>query len=144
MKKILIIRFSSIGDIVLTSPVVRCIKKQLKTEVHYITKKQFAGIAGNNPNIDKVYTIEKNVSEVSAKLKKENYDFVVDLHHNLRSAQVKSALKKPSASFSKLNIKKWVLVNLGVNKLPDVHIVDRYFETVKNLGVKNDLKGTSP
>ena len=113
----------------------------MKAEVHYTTKKQFANILENNPNVDKVYSIEKNVSEVLAQLKKENYDFVIDLHHNLRSAQVKSALKKPSASFSKLNIKKWMLVNLGVNKLPNIHIVDRYFETVKTLGVKNDLKG---
>jgi len=140
--KILIIRFSSIGDIVLTSPIIRCIKQQVKdVEVHYITKKQFALILENNPYIDKLYTIEKNISEVAKELKKENYDFVVDLHHNLRSAQVKSILGKKSKSFSKLNIEKWMMVNLKINKLPNIHIVDRYFETVKSLGVKNDENG---
>ncbi len=140
--KILIVRFSSIGDIVLTSPVVRCIKQQLKnSEVHYLTKKQFHTILTSNPYIDKIYCIEKNVSEVSVLLKKENYDFVVDLHHNMRSAQVKSVLGKKSKSFSKLNIEKWLMVNLKWNKLPNTHIVDRYFETVKPLGVVNDGNG---
>jgi ADP-heptose:LPS heptosyltransferase len=140
--KILVIRFSSIGDIVLTSPIIRCIKQQIKnSEVHYITKKPFASLLESNPYADKIYSIEKNVKEVSAQLKKENYDFVVDLHHNLRSAQVKAVLGKKSKSFSKLNIEKWLMVNMRINKLPHTHIVDRYFETVKSLGIINDSKG---
>ncbi|MBI4931035.1 MAG: glycosyltransferase family 9 protein [Bacteroidetes bacterium] len=140
--KILIIRFSSIGDIVLTSPIIRCVKQQVKeAEVHYITKRQFTSILEDNPYVDKIYSIDKNVAEVSKELKKENYDFVVDLHHNLRSAQIKSMLGKQSKSFSKLNIEKWLMVNLRINKLPNIHIVDRYFETVKPLGVENDGKG---
>jgi len=142
LAKILIIRFSSIGDLVLTTPIIRCVKQQAENaEVHYITKKQFAPVLENNPHIDKLHTIEKSVSEVSTILRKENFDFVVDLHHNLRSAQVKSALRKPSQSFRKLNIEKWLMVNLRINKLPNLHIVDRYFETVKPLGVKNDGNG---
>jgi len=140
--KILIIRFSSIGDIVLTSAITRCVKQQVKdAEVHYITKKQFSSIVQCNPYVDKIYSIDATVSEVSKELKKENYDFVVDLHHNLRSAQVKSLLRKKSKSFHKLNIEKWLMVNLRINKLPNAHIVDRYFETVKPLGVVNDGKG---
>jgi ADP-heptose:LPS heptosyltransferase len=141
LKKILIVRFSSIGDIVLTSPVVRCVKTQLEAEVHYLTKESFAGIVSNNPYVDKVITIKSKVSEVSEKLLAENYDFIVDLHHNLRSSQVKRLLKKPSASFPKLNIQKWIVVNAHINLLPPIHIVDRYFETVKSLGVTNDGKG---
>ena len=140
--KILILRFSSIGDIVLTSPVVRCLKQQLNnSEIHFLTKKSFASIVENNPNVDKVFSFEKNVDEVLQELQKENYDWVIDLHHNLRSMQVKRALGKPSKSFNKLNIEKWLLVNLKINCLPKKHIVDRYFETVSHLGVKNDLKG---
>ena len=55
--------------------------------------------------------------------------------------QVKRLLKKPSFSFPKLNIEKWLMVNAHLNFLPKVHIVDRYFETVKSLGVKNDGQG---
>ncbi|GAB4145402.1 MAG: glycosyltransferase family 9 protein [Bacteroidia bacterium] len=140
-KKILVIRFSSIGDIVLTSPVVRCLRQQTGAQVHFLTKKSFAGILQHNPYIDKIITIEKDVAERKAELLNENYDFIADLHHNLRSLQVKRLLKKPSASFPKLNIQKWMLVNLKINRMPEVHIVDRYFETVKNLGVVNDHKG---
>ncbi len=141
MKKILVIRFSSIGDIVLTTPVVRALKEQLNAEVHYLTKKSFVSFLEPNPNIDTIYSIEKEIDEVVADLQKENYDFVVDLHNNLRTARLKKALKKPNKSFKKLNIEKWLLVNFKLDKMPDVHIVDRYLDTVKELGIKNDHKG---
>ena len=142
LSKILVIRFSSIGDIVLTTPIIRCIKKQLAgAEVHYLTKKAFLSILQTNPNISKVYTIDSNVAEVISDLKKEKYDFIVDLHHNLRTMQVKRGLKIKASSFPKLNIEKWLMVNLKVNKLPGIHIVDRYFETLKSLNVKNDGAG---
>lgn len=142
MQKILIIRFSSIGDIVLTTPVIRCIKEQKPgIEIHYLTKRSFKGILEHNPYITKIHTIEKEVKEVIEELKRENFDFVVDLHNNIRSIQVKRALGKPSSSFKKLNFKKWLLVNFKINKMPGVHVVDRYLKTVERLGIKNDDKG---
>lgn len=140
--KILIIRFSSIGDIVLTTPIVRCIKQQLKeVELHYITKQNFATVIEENNYIDKLYTIKSSLSEVIPQLKKEKYDYVIDLHHNVRTLKLKLALGKKSFSFNKLNWQKFLIVNLKANKLPDIHIVDRYFETVKSIGVQNDNKG---
>jgi len=142
MKKILIIRFSSIGDIVLTTPVIRCLKKQLNAEVHYLTKSSFKGILNNNPYVDKVHTIEKEISsELIAELKNENFDFIADLHHNLRTLRLKKALNISSKSFPKYNIQKWLLVNLKIDRMPKMHIVDRYMETVSSLGVVNDAKG---
>ena len=142
MKKILIIRFSSIGDIVLTTPVIRCLKMQKpEMEIHFLTKKSFKGIVENNPYLTKVHCIEKDVKEIVKELKKENFDFVVDLHNNIRSMQAKTALGKPSASFRKLNFKKWMLVNFKINKMPAMHIVDRYLQTVAKLGIVNDNKG---
>lgn len=140
--KVLVIRFSSIGDIVLTAPVVRGLKQQVANcEVHFLTKKSFLPVIAHNPYITKIHAIENNVSERLDDLRQENFDYVIDLHHNLRSAQVKRALKAKSFSFNKLNIEKWLLVNLRINRLPNVHIVDRYLETVKSLGVKNDGGG---
>jgi len=140
MPKILIIRFSSIGDIVLTTPVVRCIKKQIPgAVVHYVTKKSFRGILENNPHIDQIFTIEKDIDEVADQLKKEDYDFIVDLHHNLRSTLLKRKLKKPSSAFPKLNIKKFLLTQFKINRLPELHVVDRYFEAVKPLKVHSDI-----
>jgi len=66
---------------------------------------------------------------------------VVDLHHNLRSRLIRFRLGVPGASFPKLNIQKWLLVNLKINKMPPVHIVDRYIAAAQKLGVKNDGAG---
>ena len=140
--KLLFIRFSSIGDIVLTSPLLRCAKEQLpNVEIHYITKKKFVGVIENNPHVDKFFVIEDSLSEITKELKKENYDWVIDLHHNSRSLRLKLALQRPSKAFNKLNFEKWILVQFKKNKLPNVHIVDRYFETITHLGIKNDNKG---
>lgn len=137
--KVLIVRFSSIGDVVLTTPVVRAIKQQIKdVEIHYITKKVFTEILTNNTHIDKVYSIEKSISEVIDKLKKENYDYIIDLHKNTRTFSLRLKLKRPALSFPKLNFKKWLLVNLKINSMPEKHVVDRYFKAVEKLGVKND------
>lgn len=144
IKKVLIIRFSSIGDIVLTTPVIRCVKEQLGCEVHFLTKKSFESILVFNPHIDRLYTITKKVSEVSSQLKKEKYDVIIDLHKNIRSLQVRWALRVPYFSFDKLNWAKWLMVNFKINHLPNVHIVDRYMATVQELGVTYDGKGLEP
>ena len=140
--KVLIIRFSSIGDIVLTTPVVRCLKKQLKgAEIHYLTKNVFRTLLVANPYVDRIHSIENDVSEVIAELKNEQFDLVIDLHKNIRSRSVKKKLGVKSFAFNKLNPEKWFMVNFKVNRLPKVHIVDRYFETVEHLGVQKDERG---
>jgi ADP-heptose:LPS heptosyltransferase len=137
--KILVIRFSSIGDIVLTTPVLRCMKNQVKgVEIHYLTKTKFKTLVENNKNVDKVISIENSIDEVLSELQRENYDHVIDLHNNIRTLSLKRKLGKPNVSFKKLNVQKWLLVNFKMNKMPNVHIVDRYMETVQDLGVKND------
>jgi ADP-heptose:LPS heptosyltransferase len=140
--KLLVIRFSSIGDIVLTSPVVRCLSQQLENaEVHYLTKKRYAMIMESNPFVSKVYSYEKSLSDVLPMLRAEKYDHIIDLHNNLRSHRVMYSLLRRSKSFNKLNIEKWLMVRFKVNRLPKVHIVDRYLDAAANLGVVNDGKG---
>lgn len=137
--KILIVRFSSIGDIVLTTPIIRGLKTQLKTsEIHYLTKSGFVSIVDPNPYIDKVYSIEKSIDEVVSELKTEEYDWIIDLHNNIRTKSLKSKLKKPSKTFKKLNYQKWLLVNLKKDKMPDIHVVDRYYNAVIDLGIVKD------
>jgi len=142
MKKVLVIRFSSIGDIVLTTPVVRNLKTQLNdAEVHYCTKIQFKSIVENNPYIDKAHYLEDSLGDLIKQLKKEQFDYVVDLHKNLRTSIIKFRLGARSNSFDKLNRQKWLMVNLKINQLPNRHIVDRYMDTVIPLGVKMDNLG---
>ena len=141
--KFLIIRFSSIGDIVLTTPVVRCIKQQLPdAKIHYLTKKSYKNILEHNPYVDSIHILQESISDLVKELRTENFDYIIDLHNNLRTWRIKTALNKiPAYSFNKLNYKKWVLTALKINKLPPVHIVDRYLKTVEAFGVINDNKG---
>jgi heptosyltransferase-2 len=140
-KKILVIRFSSIGDIVLTTPVLRGLKLQIGADVHVLTKKAFAPIVEINPHVTKVYTLTEDINDVIWDLKRENYDEIIDLHHNLRSQRIKLALGKPATAFKKLNIEKWLMVQFKIDRLPPIHIVDRYLDTVSHLGVLPDGLG---
>jgi ADP-heptose:LPS heptosyltransferase len=140
-KKILVIRFSSIGDIVLTTPVVRALHEQLGADVHFLTKAAFAPILQFNPHVSRVITLAENLEDTLKDLREQNYDQIIDLHHNLRTQRIKSALRKPATPFHKLNFQKWLLVRFGINRLPDVHIVDRYMDAANGLGIASDGKG---
>jgi len=143
MAKFLIIRFSSIGDIVLTTPVVRCLRKKFPdAEIHFVTKAAFKDIVANNPYINKVHALGDNFELMMNELKKENFDYIIDLHHNLRTLRVKRFLKGvKSFSYNKLNVEKFIYTKLKINLLPKKHIVDRNIETVEKLGVINDGLG---
>ncbi|MCF8381426.1 MAG: glycosyltransferase family 9 protein [Bacteroidales bacterium] len=141
--KFLILRFSSIGDIVLTTPLIRCLKQQYKdAELHYLVKNQFLDVLKHNPYIDKLWLWNKDENnQLISQLKNEKFDFIIDLHKNLRTFRLKQKLKIKSFSFNKINLEKWLLVNTKINRLPDVHIVDRYLHTLKNFQVVNDNAG---
>ncbi len=140
--KFLIIRFSSIGDIVLTTPVIRCLKKQLQgAELHYLIKPQFKSVIINNPYIDKIHVLQEDWNKMIDGLRDEKFDYIIDLHHNLRTLRVKNALKIPAYSFNKLNIEKFIFVKLKWNVMPDLHIIDRYMKTVEPFKVYNDGAG---
>ncbi len=140
--KYLIIRFSSIGDIVLTTPVIRCLKQQVDgAEIHFLTKRNYKDVLACNPYIDKLHLLDHSLSNLILVLKEEKFDYIIDLHHNLRSAIVKARLGAISFSFNKINVPKWLMVNLKINRLPHKHIVDRYFDTLALFDVRNDQKG---
>lgn len=142
MVKFLIIRFSSIGDIVLTTPIVRMLKEQvIDAEIHYLTKKEYSSILISNPYIDEVHLYENNLQEIIENLKYLHFNYIIDLHNNYRSSRIKNGLNVISFSFDKLNWKKWLIVNFKFDKLPNIHIVDRYLDTVSVFDIKNDNKG---
>lgn len=140
--KVLIIRFSSIGDIVLTSPVIRCLKTQRPdTIVHFATKKQFATLLQFNPYADKLHLLDGDLKAFCDELKQEQFDLVIDLHHNLRTFIIWRRLGVKRHTVDKLNWEKWLMVRFKLNVLPFVHIVDRYMETAAHIGIKNDGRG---
>lgn len=143
MPKFLIIRFSSIGDIVLTTPVIRCLRKRYPdATIHFLTKQSYKSILESNPYLDKVHTLGDSFELMLHELGSEEYDYIIDLHHNLRTLRIKRFLKKVKAfSFDKLNVEKFIYTNLKINTLPKKHIVDRNLETLSSLGVANDGLG---
>jgi ADP-heptose:LPS heptosyltransferase len=140
--KFLITRFSSIGDIVLTTPVIRCLKEQVEgSEVHFLTKKNFAPVLAGNPYIDQLHLYDGNLAALIDALRAEQFDYHIDLHQSLRSRILKARLGVLSFTFDKINFRKWLMVKLKIDRLPRVHIVDRYLETLKYFDVVNDGKG---
>ena len=138
--KILVVRFSSIGDIILTTPIIRCLKQQLNADIDFLTKNQNSKILQNNPNINNVIVIGNNTKYTLDTLRSNRYDFVIDLQNNFRSFKLRLALGVKSHTFSKQNIKRYLLIYFGIDLLK-THIVDRYFNTVLDLKVYNDNKG---
>ncbi|GIV32888.1 MAG: glycosyl hydrolase [Chitinophagales bacterium] len=140
--KILLIRFSSIGDIVLTTPVIRCLKQQVKdAEVHYLTKPAYREILIGNPFLDAIHTLSGSAISTALNLRKEHYHWIIDLHNNPRSWLVKSIINVQNRSFHKQNIDKWLLVHLHFRRSPIRHVVHRYLDTVRFLHVVDDGKG---
>jgi ADP-heptose:LPS heptosyltransferase len=139
--KILVIRFSSMGDIIYTTPVVRCLKKQVaNAEIHFLTKPAFQYIYNNNPYLDKLLLLKPTLAETIADIKAEKYDCIIDLHNNLRTAIIKLRTGVKSSTYKKYTVRKWLSLKLHLKLVPVTHLVDRYLETVKFLGVKNDGK----
>jgi len=142
--KILIIRFSSIGDIVLTTPIIRCVKQQIPdAEVHFLCKPEYKNILETNLYIRKIHFFDKENPYFWKELANEKFNYIIELQNNYRSNKLCRKLKISHAHFPKLNIKKWLLVNFKTNKMPNIHVVDRYFTATKQLPVKieNDGQG---
>ena len=127
--KVLIIRLSSIGDIILTSPAIKYAKQYKHAEVHYLTKKANEELVKYNSNIDKVFLYDKNLSETIKELKEESYDIIFDLHNNLRTFIIKHKLKAKTSTLNKYNFSKWLMVKFK-RKIEVPHIVVRYLKTI--------------
>jgi len=144
---ILIARFSSIGDVVLTTPILRAIKEQLPdTKITYLTTKPMACLLESNPFIDKLFVFEKSDQKDKINfLKKkillannsQKYSIAIDLQNNLRSKSLLSGLYKKKISYNKYRLYKLSLVYLKSLIRSPKHVVDRYFETLAELNVVN-------
>lgn len=145
MPKFLLLRFSSIGDIVLTSPVIRWVKEQIpQAELHYLTKVNFKSLVAHHPLLTKVYTFNKGtqpLAQLLPQLRAEGYDYILDLHKNWRTWRLRLALRVPTLTFDKLTVQKMLLTRWGIDRMPKQHLVDRYAAMVAPLGIQNDEQG---
>lgn len=132
MVKFLVVRFSSIGDIILTTPVVRHLKQQVEgAEIHYLVKSAYAQLLEANPYVDRVHRFEGDMKASIGSLQEEGIDYIIDLHHNFRSARIKFGLKRMDFTVHKLNWLKWLYVRFKIDRMPDRHMVDRNLDTIR-------------
>lgn len=140
--KVLVIRFSSIGDIVLTSPVVRTLANSSQIEeVHFLSKESFNKLLLPNPYLTRVHSLQSSLRETIESLRQEKFDRVIDLHNNLRSWRVSRALGCPTARVNKYNWSKYKMTRFQSKGMVVPHIVDRYGATLKSLGLELDGEG---
>jgi len=142
--KILIIRLSSLGDILLTTPFIRALKQQIPSlKIDMLVRQEYADTIKLNPNISQKYFFVRNDlinNELIRILSKEKYDLVIDLQNNLRSKKITSALNVKTERFNKSSWEKFLLVNFKINKLKDApQIPVRYAKTISD--IKLDDKG---
>jgi ADP-heptose:LPS heptosyltransferase len=140
--RLLFIRFSSIGDIVLATPAMRCAKQQIPgVTIHFLTKTSMKAVTLGNPYIDQFHYFDKDLTETIQDLKQYQFDYIIDLHKNFRSYRIQKALGVPVLAYDKLSIQKFFLTKLQLNWMPNRHISDRSVDTLASLGVVNDGKG---
>lgn len=140
--KFLIIRFSSIGDIVLATPVLRCLKLQHpNAAIHFLTKQKFKAVSIANPYIDHFHYFDGDFTAMRRALQAERFDYVIDLHKNLRTFRLRLYLRCKWLSYRKLSVQKFLLTKLHWDIMPREHITTRSLNTLLPLGIKDDGLG---
>lgn len=140
--RLLFIRFSSIGDIVLTSAAIRCAKQQIPgVEIHFLTKESLKEVSAANPYIDQFHYLDKDIKVTIKALKAISFYAIIDLHNNQRTWRIKNALGVPAYSYKKLSLQKILLTTFKINLLPKAHVTERYMAALSAFGVKDDGKG---
>lgn len=131
-RNVLVVRFNSIGDIVLTSPVISRLHAE-GYKVHYLTKKVFSELLENNPKVGQCWVLEDSLSKVIEELSDHSFKFVIDLHNNYRSKRVCKAISAPTYRLSKERIGMWLLTNFGIRNTSERHIVHRFLDVLSPL-----------
>jgi len=143
--KILVIRFSSLGDVLLTTPIVRSIRKNYPSaEIHFLTKKQFAPILENNPYINQIikYDTKNNrFIDIIKLIANNQYDLIIDLQNKLNSFLIKAfAGRCKKITYNKKHFYRWRLTHksLSKNLAPIKSTVSLYSTVLDKLGIKLD------
>lgn len=147
--KTLVIRFSSIGDIVLSTPLLRVLRASMPGgQIDYVTKKEYAELVRSNQNLNVTYAFDastgfEGLKELKRTLKRERYDLVVDIHNSLRSRYLRSMTGvKRIVTIDKPYRERFLLVTLKKNVFKELKsVADRYIDAVRDFGVVNDGKG---
>lgn len=146
MKKILIIRFSSLGDIILSFPLINALKKEYpECEIHYLTKSVYKAILELNPAISKIILFNgQPLSELKSEIKNNGYDLVLDIHKNFRSILLTFFSGLKVKRYRKDTIKKFLLVKFKINLFKKITpVYKKYIKTVGDEFAKKFSQYTS-
>lgn len=134
-KNILIIRLSSLGDVLLASPVIRALRnKYPEAKIDFLVKPQYADAVQHNINLNNVFVFDDY-----SQLYKKEFDFVVDLQNNLRSKRIRKKIPGKQFVFKKPNLKKLLLVKFKKNFFNEIKsIPERYADAVPGLTLDNN------
>jgi heptosyltransferase-2 len=131
-KKILVLRFSSIGDIVLTFPVVAAIKAAYPScQIDYVTKPAFRHLLEACPGLSHIFTLKGSIRQLRKDINFQSYDAVLDLHNNLRTLLLTAFSGVKVYKYPKNNWNKWLLTRFKIKQERRQHVVERYLSTLK-------------
>jgi len=137
------------GDIVLTTPVIRGLNRHFPDlKVDYLVKERFRDLIAYHPGVSRVRTIPtdlpfRQLIQLRSKIQSSGeYDYLLDLHDNLRSKILTFLSRVPYARYNKNRFHRWLFIYWKI-RTPQVekYITNRYFETVESLGVQDDGEG---
>jgi heptosyltransferase-2 len=137
VNKLLIVRLSSLGDILLTTPLIRTIKKKYPAiEIDFVVRKEYNDLLLLNPHLRNILVYknyEDKLKIIKNKICENNYDLIIDLQNNLRSWMLLKCYGNSAIGFKKNNINKFLLVHFNINKLKNAkQIPVRYASTLEN------------
>jgi len=144
VKKILLIRFSSIGDIVLTTLALRCLRNTFpNAQVDFLTKIEYKDLVSKHLRVDDVLVLKGSLLETSKEIVHRDYDFVVDFHSNLRSKALVQLLPERIKVFKykKQTLRRAVSVWLGKDLYRGGKVPEQYLQALSSLGVEHDRQG---
>ena len=123
VNNLLIVRLSSLGDILLTSPLIRSIKNKYPgIEIDFVVRDEYKDVLKLNPHLREVYIFHRDkdkTEDLKSKLCNNKYDLVLDLQNNIRSHKLLSCFGDSVAVYKKHHVQKFLLVLLKINRLKD-------------------------
>jgi lipopolysaccharide heptosyltransferase II len=147
--KFLIIRFSSIGDVILTTPLIRCLRAEFPgSRIDFLVKKEFSVVLSQNPYLSNIITFDKTAGtreliRIRKLVKQNSYNHILDIQRNIRSVMISTGSGAAVTGFSKKILARDLLIRFGKNIYKEIKPVYlRYFESIAALGVAYDGKGT--
>jgi heptosyltransferase-2 len=139
---ILVVRFSAIGDILLTTPLLRALRaRHPGARISVLTKRQYIPLLADNPHVDEVFGISRStpLPALAGQIRGIRYTHLLDLHGSLRTRALRILAPGPWSGYSKRRLAREVLIRGKRNIYPDdVPVPERYFEAAAELDVRPD------